>query len=87
MASRNNDPTIDQLLNDPVTIAVMQADRVDLDALQAMLRGVAARLQDARDIAKPDASERRSVPFFGSAVFKGQRSLGGRAPFDRCRAP
>jgi hypothetical protein len=38
--SRDN-PTIDELLCDPVTRAVMKADRVDPSALEAMLRSVA----------------------------------------------
>ena len=83
MASRN-DPSIDQLLNDPVTIAVMRADKVDPDALQTMLRGVARRLHDARDASRAA----RSIPFFGSPALKTHKSLlGSRAPFDRCRAP
>jgi hypothetical protein len=87
MASMNNDLSIDQLLSDPVTVAVMRADRVDPTALQAMLRGVAARLHDARDNAAP-AIPARSIPFFGNPALKGHRFLaGGRAPFDRCRAP
>jgi selenocysteine-specific translation elongation factor len=44
MASRRNDLTIDQLLQDPVTLAVMKADQVDAAALEAMLRRLAARL-------------------------------------------
>jgi hypothetical protein len=86
MASKSNDLTIDQLLNDPVTIALMQADRVDPDALQAMLRGVAARLHREGDVAKP-ASTARSFLFSGNPAFKVRKAFEGRAPFDRCRAP
>ena len=39
--------TIDQLLNDPMTLAVMQADHVDPAALKAMLVRTAARLRAA----------------------------------------
>ncbi|PLP55910.1 hypothetical protein CYK37_28070 [Mesorhizobium loti] len=41
--------TIDQLLNDPVTLAVMRADRVDPASLKALLVHTAARLREADD--------------------------------------
>jgi hypothetical protein len=36
-----DEPSLDELLSDPVTQAVMQADRVDPTKLEAMLRALA----------------------------------------------
>jgi hypothetical protein len=44
--------TLAELLADPITLAVMAADLVDRAALEAMLAGLAGRLQLARP-AKP----------------------------------
>jgi hypothetical protein len=96
MSSWNKNLTIDQLLNDPVTLAVMEADKVNPDALKAMLRGLAARLKGAAiEIATPkDAisgpagryaappSSFSGTPTLGSLT----RFAGAGAPFDRCRA-
>jgi hypothetical protein len=49
MASYSKALTIDQLLNDPMTLAVMRADRVDPASLKALLVLTAARLRDADD--------------------------------------
>jgi hypothetical protein len=40
MTASSNDLTIDELLRDPVTRALMRADHVDPSALAAMLRSV-----------------------------------------------
>ena len=40
--------TLAELLADPIALAVMAADRVDPAALQAMLSGLARRLQVTR---------------------------------------
>jgi hypothetical protein len=44
MATSHNELTIDELLSDPVTRAVMKADRVDPLALAAMLRSMAGTI-------------------------------------------
>lgn len=49
MASYSKALTIDQLLNDPMTLAVMRADRVDPSSLKALLVLTATRLRDAND--------------------------------------
>lgn len=49
MASYSKALTIDQLLNDPMTLAVMRADHVDPSSLKALLVLTAARLRDAND--------------------------------------
>jgi hypothetical protein len=40
----HDDPTLDELLGDPITQAVMIADRVDPPALAAMLRSLAREI-------------------------------------------
>jgi hypothetical protein len=40
----HDDPTLDELLGDPMTQAVMTADRVDPPALAAMLRSMAREI-------------------------------------------
>jgi hypothetical protein len=39
--ARDQDPTLNDMLSDPIVEAMMQADRVDRRALQALLREVA----------------------------------------------
>ena len=53
--------TIGDLLADPLTRALMRADRVDMDDFHEMLRSVALRLQTARTPARP------TVRFTGEA--------------------
>ena len=45
------EPTIDELLADPLTRALMEADRVDVAAFEQMLQSVAGRLPAGRRIA------------------------------------
>lgn len=47
MASSHQNLTVDQLLNDPMTLAVMRADRIDPASFRAMLAGQAKRLRQA----------------------------------------
>ncbi len=42
MAKSDVESAIDRVLNDPMTKAIMRADRVDRDALRQTLRAVAA---------------------------------------------
>jgi hypothetical protein len=53
--------TIGDLLADPLTGALMRADRVDMDGFHEMLRSVTLRLQTARAPARP------TVRFTGDA--------------------
>ncbi len=46
MASHRKELTVDQLLDDPVILAVMRADRVDPVRLRAMLARLATSLGD-----------------------------------------
>jgi hypothetical protein len=43
------EPSIDDLLSDPIIRAVMTADGVDPDKLRDLLRSVAERLQASRE--------------------------------------
>jgi hypothetical protein len=49
MARSHDELTIDELLSDPVTRAVMKADRVDPSALAAMLRSMARTMEQGFD--------------------------------------
>ncbi|QEN89035.1 hypothetical protein FZC33_23235 [Labrys sp. KNU-23] len=50
MAQQGCNMTIDQLLNDPLTLALMRADGVDPVSLRMMLTGLARRLAEKRDM-------------------------------------
>jgi len=43
---RRREPTITEILSDSIVKAVMEADGVDPDALEAQLRNMARRLSD-----------------------------------------
>jgi hypothetical protein len=42
----HDDPTLDELIGDPLTQAIMNADRVDRQKLEAMLRSLAREIAD-----------------------------------------
>ncbi|WP_413991301.1 hypothetical protein ACMDCR_04110 [Labrys okinawensis] len=81
MASHCIDLTVDQLLNDPMTIAVMQADGVDPISLKAMLAGQAARLRQAGASAASAFAPSSSISVSGGPAF-----IAARIPYDSCRA-
>jgi hypothetical protein len=65
MTTSRYDLTIDELLSDPVTRAVMKADRVDPSELETMLRALAPRFERAasrsiRDLCASAVSNVRS---------------------------
>lgn len=81
MASHCIDLTVDQLLNDPMTLAVMRADGVDPISFKAMLAGQAARLREARGTS--------TSSFAADSVFSvsgGPAFIAASAPYDSCRA-
>ncbi|WP_448954547.1 hypothetical protein [Labrys neptuniae] len=49
MAQRGCNMTVDQLLDDPMTLALMRADGVDPTSLRALLARTARRLAEAED--------------------------------------
>jgi hypothetical protein len=72
-----NDLTIDELLGDPITHAIMKADRVDPLQFEAMLR--ALQLWAARAAGRPEDDIRSAerTPFACNA---GGRFLSSRGP-------
>jgi hypothetical protein len=52
MATSDDELTLDELLSDPVTRAVMKADRVDPSALGAELRSMAGTIEQGFDRTK-----------------------------------
>ena len=76
MSVHQHDLIIDQLLSDPMTLAVMKADRVDPVSFKAMLRLHAERLA--------------GTPRHGTSRFSNSGSpafTGGETCLDHCRAP
>lgn len=73
MATFHQNLTVDQLLNDPVTLAVMRADRIDPASFRAMLAGQARRLREAK------AAAADTLP-------AGVRYLPAPSPLDSLRA-
>lgn len=65
MTSRYAGQTIDGLLNDPMTRAVMRADHLDPATVRAMLHSMAQRLQAVQHATGParPAARRTSVTF------------------------
>jgi hypothetical protein len=72
-----DDPTLCELLTDPLTQAVMKADRVDPAKLKAMLRSV------AREIAGRSPSAGGSA----AALVKAESAKYERASFDQLLQP
>jgi len=65
MTTSRDELTIDELLSDPVTRAVMKADGVDPSELETMMRSLAARTEQAarrsiKDLCAAAASSMRS---------------------------
>jgi hypothetical protein len=81
MASHCIDLTVDQLLNDPMTLLVMRADGVDPVSLKAMLAGQAARLRQAMGTATPVFAADSAFSVSGGSAF-----IAARTPYDSCRA-
>jgi hypothetical protein len=49
-----SEPTLAEILSDPITLAVMQADAVDLTQLKAVLRKIADQRSDASGPSRAD---------------------------------
>jgi hypothetical protein len=87
MTTSRDDPTIDDLLGDPLTHAVMQADRVDPRELAAMLRALAPGVARRAGRSGGEALDAERVPFDRNAVNRFLRSMGrGRSGMSRCVA-
>lgn len=81
MASHCNDLTVDQLLNDPMTLAVMRADGVDPISFKVMLAGQAARLREARGAGAPAFAADTAFSISRAPAF-----MAAGSPYDSCRA-
>ena len=57
----HHEPTLKEILSDSITRAVMRADRVDLDELEAMLSQVAEGLDAVRSSASAAARHVRAL--------------------------
>jgi hypothetical protein len=87
MTTSRDDLTIDDLMHDPVTRALMKADRVDPSALEAMLRALAPRIAHAAGRSNDDAPDVASIPFDRNAVSRFLRSMDRpRSETSRCVA-
>jgi hypothetical protein len=49
------EPTLEEMLSDPIVAAVMQADAVDVDDLDAMLGRIARTLRTAASVKRASA--------------------------------
>jgi hypothetical protein len=78
--------SIDDLLGDPMTHAIMQADRVDPAELEAMLRALAARGARGAGRSSHDALDRECAPQARDAVGRFLRSMARGAPPPRVGA-
>jgi hypothetical protein len=74
MPSFCGDPTIHDLLSDPLTQAVMQADHVDLPALRQMLGTVALEIQSAARQSHDGGTQSQGAPAGGLGVGRWFRS-------------
>jgi hypothetical protein len=79
MTEPHNDLTIDELLDDPLTHAIMRADRVDPSELRAMLRALAPVVARAAGRASDGAPDEDSAPSDRDAFAPFPRSMGRSA--------
>jgi hypothetical protein len=77
MTSSRDDPTLDELLGDPMTQAIMNADRVDPATLKVMLRSVAREIGGRSGGRATDLVEAQSARFDRNAVGRLPRPIGG----------
>jgi hypothetical protein len=68
MTMFQDDLTLSELLDDPMTQAVMKADRVDRSELEAMLRALAPRVADAAGRSNDNVSQLECAPSDRKAV-------------------
>jgi hypothetical protein len=85
MTTSRLDLTLDDLLGDPMTHAVMKADRVDPSELEAMLRALAPRIALPAGRTTGDAHDGERVPSDRQAVGRFLRAMDrGRNEMPRC---
>jgi hypothetical protein len=77
MTKFHDNPTLDELLGDPITQAIMQADRVDPPKLEAMLRSLAREIAGRSGVSATALVEAGSARFDRSAAGPLSRPVGG----------
>jgi hypothetical protein len=75
MTTSRDELTIDDLLRNPLTHAIMKADRVDPSELEAMLRALAARIARVAGRSNGEASDAGGVTVDRNAVSRFLRSM------------
>jgi hypothetical protein len=84
MTTSRDELTIDDLLGDPLTDAIMKADRVDPSELEAMLRALASRIARLAGRSNGDALDAEGVTFDRNALSRFLRSMDrGRSEVSR----
>jgi len=59
------DTTLEELMAEPLTQALMKADHVDVGSFERMLRSLAARLQGAQRVASPPTADAKAAASAG----------------------
>ena len=75
MTTFRDELTIDDLLGDPLTQAIMKADRIDPSELEAMMRAMAAWIARLAGRSNGDALDGDRVAFDRNAVSRFLRSM------------
>ena len=76
MTKFHDDPTLDELLGDPITQAIMRADHVDPPKLEAMLRSLAREVAGRSRASATARIETEGARFDRSAVGPLSRPVG-----------
>jgi hypothetical protein len=89
MTRSGDTPTLDELIGDPITQAIMTADRVDRHELEAMLRSLARQIAGRPENARLDRSAvgQRPWPFGVSRDTASCCVSGSRTRSQPCGAP
>jgi len=84
MTTSRDELTIDDLLGDPLTHAIMKADRVDRSELEAMVRALGARIARLAGGSNGDALDAEGLASDRNAVCQFLRSMDrGRSEVSR----
>ena len=84
MTTSQEELTIDDLLGDPLTHAIMKADRVDRSELEAMVRALAPRIARFAGGSNDDALDAEGLASDRNAVCRFLRSMDrGRSEVSR----
>jgi hypothetical protein len=87
MTKFHDNPTLDELLGDPITQAIMHADRVDPPKLEATLRSLAREIAGRSGVSATALVEAGSARFDRSAAGPLSRPVGRSQDTAFCCAP